>query len=70
LADFGRTDHDFAPVEGLDSDGDGFSNIDEIKAGIFPGHKDDNPNTRKPAEQPKPAPTSTTTTGPLDAVGG
>jgi hypothetical protein len=67
-ADFGKNNHDFAAVEGLDSDGDGFSNIDEIKADTLPGDPNDNPNS-KPKEQPKPPPPSstTTTTGPLDA---
>jgi hypothetical protein len=66
--DFGAANHDFGAVEGKDSDGDGFSNIDEIKADTFPGNKDDNPNT-KPKAQPKPPPPSTTTTtGPLDAI--
>lgn len=68
--DFAKNNHDFAAVEGLDSDGDGFSNIDEIKAETFPGDPNDNPNT-KPKEEPKPAPTSTTTAtspGPLDAI--
>jgi hypothetical protein len=59
-ADFGKHNHDFAAIESLDSDGDGFSNIDEIKAGTFPGDPHDNPNT-KPKEQPKPPPTTTTT---------
>lgn len=69
-ADFGQSNHDFGAVEGHDSDGDGFSNVDEIKADTFPGDKDDNPNTRKAKEQPKPPPssTTTTTTGPLDTI--
>ena len=63
--DFGKNNHDFAAVEGLDSDGDSFSNIDEIKAETFPGDPADNP-TSKPKEEPKPAPSTTTTTrGPL-----
>jgi hypothetical protein len=69
--DFGKNNHDFGSIEGLDSDGDGFSNIDEIKADTFPGDKDDNPNMKKPKEQPKPPPSSTTTTtGPLEAIVG
>ena len=51
--DFGASNHDFAAVEGKDSDGDGFTNLDEIKAETFPGDPNDNPNT-------KPAPTTTT----------
>jgi hypothetical protein len=31
--------YDFKKVEGLDSDGDGVKNIDEIKAGTNPGEK-------------------------------
>jgi hypothetical protein len=51
--------HDFGAIEAKDSDGDGFSNIDEIKAGTFPGDPNENPD--KKAEPPKPAPTTTTT---------
>ncbi|HEU5448575.1 MAG TPA: thrombospondin type 3 repeat-containing protein [Acidimicrobiia bacterium] len=58
-ADFGAANHDFGAIEGKDSDGDGFSNVDEIKAGTLPGDPNDNPN-KKP-EPPKPAPTTTTT---------
>jgi hypothetical protein len=66
--DFGGANHDFAAIEGKDSDGDGFSNLDEIKAATFPGDPNDNPNS-KPKEKPKPPPPSTTTTtGPLDAI--
>ena len=57
--DFGAANHDFGAVEPKDSDGDGFSNIDEIRAGTFPGDPNENPN--KKAEPPKPAPTTTTT---------
>jgi hypothetical protein len=57
-ADFRKSNHDFGAIEGLDSDGDGFKNIDEIKAGTFPGDPNDNPNTKA---KPKPAPTTTTT---------
>ena len=66
--DFAKNNHDFAAVEGLDSDGDSFSNIDEIKAETFPGDPNDNPNS-KPKEEPKPAPSTTTTTkGPLAPI--
>lgn len=63
-ADFGKNNHDFGAVEGLDSDGDGFSNLDEIKATTFPGDANDNPN-KKAEEKPKPPPSSTTTTRPF-----
>ncbi len=54
--DFGKSKHDFGAIEQLDSDGDGFKNIDEIKAGTFPGDPTDNPTTTT-----KPKPTTTTT---------
>jgi len=39
---------DFAAIENLDSDGDGFTNLAEIKALNFPGKPDDHPqNTSK-----------------------
>jgi hypothetical protein len=56
--DFRKANHDYGAIEGLDSDGDGFKNIDEIKAGTFPGDPNDNPNTKA---KPKPPPTTTTT---------
>ena len=55
---FLKANHDYGAIEGLDSDGDGFKNIDEINAGTFPGDPKDNPNTKA---KPKPAPTTTTT---------
>jgi hypothetical protein len=58
--DFGAANHDFGAIEPKDSDGDGFSNIDEIKAGTFPGDPNENPN-KKPEPPHKPAPTTTTT---------
>lgn len=66
--DFAANNHDFAVIEPLDSDGDGVTNIDEIKGESFPGDPDDKPT----AGQEKPAPPSSTTTttapGPFDAV--
>ena len=64
--DWAANNHDFAAVEGLDSDGDGFTNIDEIKALTFPGDPADNPDTKA---APKPAPTTTTTTKPSPVPG-
>ena len=58
--DFSAANHDFGAIEGKDSDGDGFSNIDEIKAGTFPGDPNENPD-KKPEPPKKPAPTTTTT---------
>jgi hypothetical protein len=69
--DFAKNNHDFAAVEGLDSDGDGFSNIDEIKARTYPGDPNDNPNSTKAKEAPPgppPSSTTTTTAGPLDVI--
>jgi hypothetical protein len=60
-ADFAGANHDFGTIEGKDSDGDGFSNIDEIKAGTFPGDPDENPDKRAEPPPEKPAPTTTTT---------
>ena len=67
--DFGKANHDFGAIEGLDSDADSFKNIDEINAGTFPGDPNDNPNTKA---QPKPAPTTSTTakSGPLSVLPG
>jgi hypothetical protein len=35
--DFAGASHDFGAIEPKDSDGDGVSNLDEIKKGTFPG---------------------------------
>ncbi|HEV7862474.1 MAG TPA: hypothetical protein VGR20_07225 [Acidimicrobiia bacterium] len=59
--DFSKSNHDFGPIEALDSDGDGFKNIDEIKAGTFPGDPKDYPG----ASKPPPKPSTTTTTKPF-----
>jgi len=65
--DWAANNHDFAAVEGLDSDADGFSNIDEINARTFPGDAKDNPDTKA---APKPPPSTTTTTKPAGPVPG
>ncbi len=39
--DFAGANHDFAAIEGKDSDGDGVTNVDEIKKGTFPGDPGD-----------------------------
>jgi hypothetical protein len=46
--------HLFAPIESADSDGDGFTNLEEIVALTFPGDASDTP-----AVQPSPTPTAT-----------
>ena len=40
---FATADHMFAPIEGLDSDGDGATNLAEIDAHSFPGNPSDTP---------------------------
>ncbi len=40
----GRDQGAFGRIEGKDSDGDGFSNLKEIRAGCFPGRKASNPD--------------------------
>ena len=65
--DFHNSNHDFGAIEPKDSDGDGFSNIDEIHAGTFPGDPNDNPKTKS---APKPSTTTTTAkSGPLSLIG-
>jgi mono/diheme cytochrome c family protein len=43
--DFEDADKDFIAVQALDSDGDGFTNYQEIQAGTLPGVASDNPDT-------------------------
>ena len=45
---FGNASHNFATIENLDSDGDGYSNITEINARFFPGNAADHPATAAP----------------------
>jgi mono/diheme cytochrome c family protein len=40
-----RGDKEFAPIEGVDSDGDGWTNIEEIQALSFPGDQNSTPDT-------------------------
>ena len=40
-----RGDKEFAPIENLDSDGDGWTNLQEIQALSFPGAANSTPNT-------------------------
>jgi hypothetical protein len=55
--DFSMASYDFGAIEQLDSDGDGFKNIEEIKALTFPGDPQSNPSTATTTSS-----TSTTTT--------
>jgi hypothetical protein len=41
---------DFLAIEEMDSDGDGFTNIEEINALTFPGHSEDFPETVEPTD--------------------
>jgi type II secretory pathway pseudopilin PulG len=42
---FSDSGHDFSSIEALDSDSDGFTNIEEINALTFPGNPTDYPQT-------------------------
>lgn len=42
-SDFGANNHSYTAIESLDSDGDSFSNIDEINAHTFPGNSAGHP---------------------------
>jgi len=55
-ADFGKHNHDFGAIEPLDSDGDGFSNIDEIKAEGPAQHDDHDQAVPVLAAAERPAP--------------
>jgi hypothetical protein len=46
--DNGQNSSAFLAIEGLDSDGDGFTNIDEINARTFPGDKNSKPTVVGP----------------------
>jgi hypothetical protein len=65
----GRSPAAFAPIEALDSDGDGFTNLQEINALTFPGNPADKPTptaTARPTNTPTkaPLPTNTPTSAP------
>lgn len=63
--DFAKANYDFGAIEQLDSDGDGFKNIEEIKALTFPGDRQDNPSTATTTTST----TTTTTTRPSPVPG-
>jgi predicted RNA-binding protein with TRAM domain len=46
--DYKNSGRDFIAIEPLDSDGDGFSNIEEINAGFFPGDPSSKPTSASP----------------------
>ncbi len=41
---FGSAGHNFAAIEGQDSDGDGFTNLEELQAGTLPGDPSSKPS--------------------------
>ncbi len=57
-------------IEQLDSDGDGFSNLDEIKRLTFPGDASDKPGTVAPTSSPMPTPTRPSATATPPPTGG
>lgn len=67
LNDYGRAFADageaFAPIEPLDSDGDGASNLTEILALTFPGNAADAPPQVTPTPTATPLPTATSGPG-------
>ena len=70
--DNGKNSAAFGLIEGLDSDGDGFSNLQEINALTFPGDSASFPalptatNTPIPTNTSVPSPTSTSVPNPTD----
>jgi hypothetical protein len=55
---FAASGHNFGTIESADADGDGFTNIEEIAAGTFPGDPNDFPNAPPPPPPPPPLPIS------------
>lgn len=45
--DYAMYDHNMDAVEGLDSDGDGYDNGEELSAGTFPGFSNSYPGKKK-----------------------
>lgn len=66
--DYLTSGRDFAAIEGMDSDGDGFTNIEEITGLYFPGDPNDFPAQPTPTVTPTPAPTATATPTPTTSV--
>ncbi|TGC09150.1 PGF-CTERM sorting domain-containing protein [Methanolobus halotolerans] len=48
--DYQENDGDLGAIESLDSDGDGYSNEEEINVLTFPGDQEDNPETRSSSQ--------------------
>jgi hypothetical protein len=64
-ADFAANGHSFTAIEGLDSDNDGYTNIEEINALTFPGDPADPPSA---TATPTATSTATATTSPPTAT--
>ncbi|MFQ5712304.1 MAG: thrombospondin type 3 repeat-containing protein [Candidatus Geothermarchaeales archaeon] len=63
--DFKVNDHSIEAIEDLDSDGDGFTNSEELKAGTYPGDPESHPEVaptqeeEAPKEESEPQPATT-----------
>jgi len=66
--DYQSHGRNFDAIELLDSDGDGYTNLEEIQALTFPGDANSYPST-PPTPTPSPSPTSTPTSTPAPLVG-
>ncbi len=58
--DYRTNGHNFGAIEGLDSDGDGFTNLAEIQALTFPGNATDHPGSPTPVPSATPTPVPNT----------
>jgi hypothetical protein len=59
--DYRTQGHSFPAVENMDSDGDGYTNLQEIMALTFPGDINDHPSGSSPTATYTPTPTRVTT---------
>jgi hypothetical protein len=66
--DYATAGYDFAAIQGLDSDGDGYTNIQEIQAGTFPGDASSVPAVTPPPPGDTVPPTVTSFTIPSAAT--
>jgi hypothetical protein len=49
---YASSGHNFVSIENTDSDGDGYTNLQEIKSLTFPGDANDHPTTPPPTKSP------------------
>lgn len=61
---FSDSGHDFSSIETLDSDSDGFTNIEEINALTFPGDANDNPKSNSTTNEKSRTPSTNTKKAP------